>query len=135
MISCSPEVSAATSALPARKLFQIDELVGVHAVQVDELPGEDVGPGGAEQVVLRDQGGRAETVSRDGALDDGRRELGLGEVRGGLLGEHRPEQLLAAGHVLALRRDHERLAGRAVQRLVRHRRARPTPSSPGTRSS
>ena len=116
VMPCRPLVRSATEDLPSRKRVPQHELVLVHAVVVHELPGEDVLPGVAEHLRLRHQRGGAEAVGRHGVLDHGRRQLGLGEVGRRLLGQHDPEQLLAAGHVLALARDDERLTRRAVQR-------------------
>ena len=80
-------------------------------------------PAASSIVGLRQQRGRTETVRGHQALDDRRRQPGLGEVGRRLLGQHGPQQLLAAGDVLALGRDDERLTGRAAQRLVRQLRA------------
>src|SRR5699024_5840005 len=63
------------------------QLLGVHAVVHGELDGEDVIAGRVQQVRLRDQRGRTESVVRNEALDDGRCQLLLDEVLRRLLRE------------------------------------------------
>ena len=97
---CRPLVSPATSSLAGQERVPDHQLVGVHAVVVDELVVEDVAAGGVQHLRLRDQRGRPEPVGRHQALDDRRRETGLGEVGRGRLRQHRAQDLLAARDVL-----------------------------------
>ena len=68
-------------------------------------------PAVVQHVGLGDQRGGAEAVGRDGALDDGRSQLGLGEVGCRFLGEHGAQQFLASGNVGTLGGNDEGLAG------------------------